>query len=383
MEAAGDAVRVMTVHAAKGLEAKIVFLPDTCGAPSGRHDPALFAFDHGPARFLAWSPKRDRDPSRVAAARQALRQSAMEEHRRLLYVALTRAEERLYIGGFHGAAGRAEGCWYDMLAASDLGLVETAAPWDATETILHRRDPGLSAEVAATSEAGAPVVLPAWVTTRPEREVSYAPPVRPSNALDAADQRLPEPDALTVDKRSRARRDAARPGSSRASVAAAFARGAIATAGWLPQRATLRSRGAALEPARRDTLQRDILNLLDDPALAPLFGPGSRAEVGIAGRAILADGRPLDITGQIDRVGITDEAVLIADFKTGPRPSAGDHPSNLRDATRALSGRGCAALSCQKGARFFDLDSWTNSRGIARAAARCDACRTCTCARCQ
>ena len=48
MEAAGDAVRVMTVHAAKGLEAKILFLPDTCAVPSGRHDPALFDLEDDP-----------------------------------------------------------------------------------------------------------------------------------------------------------------------------------------------------------------------------------------------------------------------------------------------------------------------------------------------
>ena len=41
MEASGDSVRVMTIHAAKGLEAAIVFLPDTCGAPSGRRRQAL------------------------------------------------------------------------------------------------------------------------------------------------------------------------------------------------------------------------------------------------------------------------------------------------------------------------------------------------------
>ncbi|MBE7219637.1 MAG: double-strand break repair helicase AddA, partial [Caulobacteraceae bacterium] len=58
MEASGDAVRVMTVHAAKGLEAKIVFLPDTCGAPAGRHDPALFGLAEGGRPLLAWSPKR-------------------------------------------------------------------------------------------------------------------------------------------------------------------------------------------------------------------------------------------------------------------------------------------------------------------------------------
>ena len=41
MEGESEGVRVLTVHASKGLEAPVVFLPDTCGEPDGRHDPKL------------------------------------------------------------------------------------------------------------------------------------------------------------------------------------------------------------------------------------------------------------------------------------------------------------------------------------------------------
>ena len=69
METAGDAVRVMTAHAAKGLEAKIVFLPDTCGAPAGRHDPRLYASGPGGAGPLLWTAGAKRDPAALSAAR--------------------------------------------------------------------------------------------------------------------------------------------------------------------------------------------------------------------------------------------------------------------------------------------------------------------------
>ena len=96
MDVARDEVRVMTVHGAKGLEAKVVVVADTCGAPDGRHDPRLFAVqdpaspDAAPP-LIVWSTGQQADPPCVVAARTAIREAADAEHRRLLYVALTRA----------------------------------------------------------------------------------------------------------------------------------------------------------------------------------------------------------------------------------------------------------------------------------------------------
>ena len=137
MEAASDAVRVMTVHASKGLEAKIVFLPDTCGTPSGKHDPKLYALDGlGNDRLLAWSKNKDTDPTRLAAAREASRAAQEDEYRRLLYVAMTRAEERLYVAGFHGKNAPSQTCWYHMIQrALAASMSELPAPWNADASI--------------------------------------------------------------------------------------------------------------------------------------------------------------------------------------------------------------------------------------------------------
>jgi len=140
MESAGDAVRVMTAHAAKGLEAKIVFLPDTCGAPAGKHDPKLYPLgEMEEDKILLWSLGKDSDPIALRQARDAHRRREREESLRLLYVALTRAEERLYICGAHGVNGRAEGCWYDAIRdALEPDCEIGPDPLESEATILRR-----------------------------------------------------------------------------------------------------------------------------------------------------------------------------------------------------------------------------------------------------
>jgi ATP-dependent helicase/nuclease subunit A len=332
MEAAGDAVRVMTVHAAKGLEAKIVFLPDTCAVPSGRHDPSLFALDGaaGESGLVAWSPRAEADPTRVAAARALSRQRAVEEHNRLLYVAMTRAEERLYIAGFCGEKGPSDGCWYAMIAAAGLPLAPAPAPWDPgagepAESVLRLEDPapaGAGAGAFASSPAAASggtegIALPDWLHRAPPADAEpEAPPVRPSNPLGAADQAGPAGWPYVDRRRTAGRRRAAAagrllhrllqhlpdiPAERRAGAAARF----------------LAAQGAPLGDDHRAALAAQALAVLADPVLAPLFGPESRAEVAVTASIVLPSGRAVDVTGQIDRIGVAADAVHIADFKTG------------------------------------------------------------------
>ncbi len=330
MEHAGNAVRVMTVHAAKGLEAKIVFLPDTCGAPTGQHDPKIFRLDGSPD-MLVWSPQAEGDPARVAQARAAGREAALDEHRRLLYVALTRAEERLYIAGFHGKRGPVAGCWHDMIMAAGLRdeLEPIPAPWDRDETILRRGD---AFPPAATPAQGAMALapgaaLPAWITRPAPRETPLAPPLRPSRALAAADQADGSDDEDVADRTGLRRRQAMALGrlahrllQHLPDVPAARRRDAALR--------YLGTRGRALAPDQHAGLVDQALRVLDDPALQVLFGPGSRAEVAVAAKLSRPDGGSLDVSGQIDRIGIDDAAVWIADFKTGrPRPAEETPPS--------------------------------------------------------
>ena len=326
MEAAGGAVRVMTVHAAKGLEAKIVFLPDCCGAPSGRFDPKVFALDDdaAPTPSLLWSPKSKADPPAAARAREKQRAAAQEEHRRLLYVALTRAEERLYVAGFHGERGMADGCWHAMIrAALAQRLEELPDPLDAKRRILRSRDPPAARARDASRAQPEPMTLPAFALTPAPQERTPEPPLRPSSALAGAD----EASFLSADSASRAEADALLMGR----LTHAMLQHLPQLAGEERPKAALRFlalRAPRLDQARREAAARAALRLLDDPSLAPLFGPQSIAEVDIVARIETPHGAR-EIVGRIDRFAVTENEILIADFKTG-RPRSEPLRSELR-----------------------------------------------------
>ncbi|MBV9633609.1 MAG: double-strand break repair helicase AddA, partial [Methylobacteriaceae bacterium] len=332
MEAAGDSVRVMTVHAAKGLEAKIVILADTCGVPTGRHDPKLFRLEpvnapEGTPPLIAWSTRMADDPPAVSAARGMVRRQALEEHRRLLYVAMTRAEERLIIAGFEdkptasGTPSRPAGCWYDMiLAALQPTLEEMPAHWDAKERILWR---GQLWNQGTLPFGGAPADLsdaapPDWLFRPPAMEVTAAAPLKPSNGLAAADR-----------VGAAERRPDWSPGEPGARREGLLMHTLLQH---LPDVAVHRRRAAAARflaaragdlPANRQAdLIETALGVLAHPDLSGLFGPQSRAEVGVAGRLTRADRTILPVIGQIDRLSIGTDTVLIADFKTGKPLSA-------------------------------------------------------------
>jgi ATP-dependent helicase/nuclease subunit A len=326
MEAAGGAVRVMTVHAAKGLEAKIVFLPDCCGAPSGRFDPKVFALDDdmAAAPSLLWSPKSKADPPAAARAREKQRAAGQEEHRRLLYVALTRAEERLYVAGFHGERGMADGCWHAMIrsALADR-LEELPDPLNAERRILRSRDPPAARPRDAARAQPEPIALPAFALTPAPPERAPEPPLRPSSALAGADEAL----SFSADTATRSEAEALLLGRLTHAMLQHLPQ--LAREGRLE--AALRFlalRAPGIDEPRREAAARAALRLLDAPSLAPLFGPESIAEVDIVARIETPQG-VREIVGRIDRFAVTESEIVIADFKTG-RPRANPLPSELR-----------------------------------------------------
>jgi ATP-dependent helicase/nuclease subunit A len=323
METGGETVRVMTVHAAKGLEAKIVFLPDTCGALGGRHDPKLFMLeDVAGEPVLAWSPRKADDCSEIALARERSRELADEEYRRLLYVALTRAEERLYIAGFHGTRSPQKDCWYQMMEAALEGQFETMpAFWNQDETLLRRFSEVSRQTSPPLQDRPIPEAvreIPDWLRTPAPREAGPRPPLRPSSALAASD-------AFEAKLISPAQREAMRRGQLLHILLQYLP--AIAPERRRPMgEMFLAARAEDMPSDERARLVESVLAVIDAPELTQLFATDSKAEVPISGRVTRSDGTIIDILGQVDRIAETDAEVLIADFKTGEPCDAGATP---------------------------------------------------------
>ncbi|MEW6124192.1 MAG: double-strand break repair helicase AddA [Pseudomonadota bacterium] len=327
MESGRDEVRVMTVHGAKGLEAPIVILADTVDAPRPRLPGGLLAVpDTDGALVPVLAGRKEEDPPALAEARAAAAAREAEEYRRLLYVALTRAEDALVICGAEtrlaGADkphARAEGCWYDLVndaLAGEATAVETGYAegpvlrWRRAEPFATSAVPPAPALASASGilSLGAIHVPEPRQRLRPSRAPGSGIPgeARPPSNFATAGRADPDlPPAVRGDLIHRLL--AGLPDLPPADRAAAGLR-------------LLRQAAPGLSDAHEQALLREALDVVAHPALAPLFAPGSRAEVPVAAMWQGADGRSVEVSGRMDRIARLPDRLLIADFKTDRVP---------------------------------------------------------------
>ena len=302
MERGRDEVRVMTVHGAKGLEADIVILPDTTGVPAPGQEAGLLYTDD---MFLY--PANVAEASRpVQAAKDAAKQRMLEERRRLLYVALTRAKDRLIVCGFETKKGVAPESWYALAqrAANEIGTAVVRG--DETLHVLGDDVERGAAQLSLTLTQTA--TLPSWVRTKAPLERASPRLIRPSDAAG-----LEEPPVTSPRNAKRFQRGILIHALlARLPDVAPDARHAIA----------LRYLNTRAPDEDAEALAAQIIRILNDPEFAPAFAPGSRAEIGLV--ADLPEiGPGARINGRIDRLAVTDDEVLIVDFKTNrPPPTA-------------------------------------------------------------
>jgi ATP-dependent helicase/nuclease subunit A len=309
MEMVRDEVRVMTVHGAKGLEANIVILADTTTSPGGPRDPRLLTLENG---SLVWATARGDDVDAMMDARALAQQDARDEYRRLLYVAMTRAKERLVIAGTQGRNKIPDGCWYQLVEdALKPDCVTEPADDGGGDVLRYRKGPPpeQQKQKIATSGAIKPTSLPNWLTTDATSESSAPRSITPSSVEDDDDAR---PFTAT--------------GNAKALLRGTLMHRLMQSLPDIPAGKRLKAAEDYLARAGRELAEEDrkkiaeeVLLVLTNENFSELFAPGSRAEVPIVGRLILG-GQEVRVSGQIDRLAVTQSAVLIGDFKTN-RPA--------------------------------------------------------------
>lgn len=321
-EARSDVVRVMTVHGSKGLQAPIVILADATDDAAIGHRP--FTVDVAAWEKLpVFAMPADERQGALAQAYQDAADAAAQEHWRLFYVAMTRAEEMLIVAGVTKKPDLSvpETSWHSAAAMALEGLGcdwEDAGPLWGRRRVHRVNDGKWARKDAAVRAAPPPLALPAWTHATAPEEARPPRPLAPS-ALGEDDVAVPPQGAARV---------------------AAVTRGLLLHALFerLPPVATDRRRAAALrwlavqaptlDDAARMAMADEVLAILDDPAQAALFGPDSLAEVPLSA---VVDG--MVVAGIVDRLRVTGDAVTVIDYKTGrriPGSAADVAPAYLR-----------------------------------------------------
>ena len=353
-----DAVRVMTAHGAKGLQAPLVILADATADPDARPRSTMSWQVPEGAKLPVFRPKKDQRGGPLGVAVEEADSRELQEHWRLFYVAATRAEERLEVAGALG--DRAQGVpaansWYAVADAALAALGVAEGEGDSPRRsfagkIVHapvRRSPTTTAEIRAAA-------LPDWARQPAPLEARPPRPLAPSS-LGEDDVSDPPPAAAMRAAAERGRLIHAL--FERLPAVAPDRRDAAADR-WLERV------GAVADPAARADMIRTVCGVIADPAHAALFGPDSLGEAPIS--AVIAGGHV--IAGTVDRLLVEPDRVRVVDFKTGRRVPASleevpvfhlRQMAAYAEALRAIfpERRVEAALLYTAAAKLFDLPS--------------------------
>jgi len=278
-------IRLMTIHGSKGLQAPIVILPDAAESGRGKRDALLWADN-----LVMLRPTQSQDIEATQYFKTKSAEAEAEEKRRLLYVALTRAQDCLYVGGWTSGKDLASDCWYH--------IIQDALKTKCGTYRFSQGDHGQDLNFTGEQPPQDHLPLPAWVYTQP----------------------------VQADRGSNNVRD------QKAYSRAAVERGVLIHRffEYLPQLPDGRRYEAACQIIEKEGLvlsewESDIqatLRILEDGAFKEIFGSSALAEVPVSG---LIEGKPFQ--GRIDRLLITSDTVIIVDYKTDRHPPVNDIPT--------------------------------------------------------
>ena len=307
---AGNAVRVLTVHGAKGLQAPVVFLPDTTWETRTSDDIYWIQDKPGEYHSLVWGPYRNQHNSLIENEKLRLKEKQDEEKKRLLYVAMTRAQDHLYICGWKNKNSTSENCWYTMISNAFPMAAEVVDDpnlngfnKDNKMKVKRITSKNTSTVNTKTSKNISPISeLPAWtstdfsdvvakehqesdgVTRKTELEVTSPleyekiDKYQKGKIVHTLLQFLPE---LPPNKREKTAKK------------------------YLEQRVL------SLDKKARDDLLRKTLAVINHPELSFAFDQTAIAEAPIYGTV-----KNIGVTAQIDRLLVKEDRVIIIDYKS-------------------------------------------------------------------
>ncbi|MDR1827989.1 MAG: UvrD-helicase domain-containing protein [Methylobacteriaceae bacterium] len=316
MEASRNEVRVMTVHGAKGLEAPVVILLDGGMVFSAKDALVDVHVPQMECPVPVWSPSKHEDSALIGEFRFRMRNAQLDEHHRLLYVAITRPRDKLVIAPFAMASRKnvAENSWAEMIGK---GFVHRRPEPETVDTpygtitvcrdtrVLPKQEPRAAPEPLPD--------VPGWLYENLAEEREPVPPLRPSR-LGAAEFH--------------------EPGDSRESVVEARRRAHLIRV--LLQRlpaveadrrlhaakAYLAVRAPALSEEEHKTLAEQALQVMARPDLAPVFAPVARTDTALSGIVEVHNGS-FPVSGRIDRMAVSPDCVWMVSFRPDPIPPEG------------------------------------------------------------
>lgn len=296
-----DAVRLMTVHGSKGLQAPIVILPDTLRVKAIKQESGWLKTPEA----LLYPLSKENYEDTCCRLKEEEKALSLEEYHRLLYVALTRAEEYLCICGYKKKNKANEDSWYEICRAAIAPIAikqpDEKLVYEVSQQLLPDTKPTTSIDIATPK-------LPSWLFQSPQKEPALARPLTPSHQDESGISAL-SPLTQTDNNRLYNRGRLIHKLLQFLPTTNIADRPALASE-------FLTLHGSDFSTAEKDKILTEVLSLTDDLQFAPLFGPNSLAEVALMGQV----GDRI-ISGQIDRLVVTTTKVMIVDYKTN-RPAA-------------------------------------------------------------
>jgi ATP-dependent helicase/nuclease subunit A len=306
----GGGVRVMTIHAAKGLEAPIVVLADALAKPSSSSERQGLHVVATPAgETLVYAGSQAEHVEETSGTRQETLAGIEREYWRKLYVGMTRAEEALYVGGAYKGNAKPEnqrqGSWYGAICETLFGIgddIDEPLVWEVPPPEEDAPAPVVQDE-AERVEAAAPLVLaplverpPVAVLTPSGLGIAHTPLGLDTRAQQAIDADLARRQGIALhallDHLMRVAPDD-REAAGRAALGQLLAE----------------------DRAGHEALLAKALRIIGAQEFARVFGPDSRGEVPFIAPA-RRDGTPVKLTGRIDRLVVDEAGVLVIDYKS-------------------------------------------------------------------